>query len=887
MEETGASLSARASPVRGLADALARAPLAPAAVGVMTGVVLDDRLHPPVAAAVLAFFAAVLPGLVLRLRLIPFALTVFVAAVGVGAMLHAQRIRLLPPDSVAEHLAPAPRLVRLFGKVASPPRILAADREGVFAAWQYHGERTTFLLDVFAAEAETEGPPTPLRGRVRVTVQEAVLGVREGEKVEVFGWLGALTGARNPGSYDWGRHFRRQGIVGAVRADHRLCVRLLDPGEAAGRGGVLERWRARARGWLIDDLAGGSEEGASLLSAMVLGHRSVLDRRLNEVFIDSGCIHFLAVSGTHVLMLMAAAWAAGRMLGLPRVGAAWGVAGLLVVYALVAEPRPPILRATITGLLYCGSVILRRGAASLNWLSAAALVLVAVHPAHVFDAGFQLSFAAVLGVAYVAPSLLTVARVMGGERSVRGVGLAGSPPLDGDGDPPWRRRAALMVRAGGRRLARGMGVALAVSAGAWVMGLPISLYHFQRLQPWGAVNSVVVLPLVTALTVLGAVKTAAASVSPAASGVLGWALSWGQGVLVRLVERLAELPGASWFGASPPAAWMIGFYGAVALFVAWFPPAWFGEAGFEEQNGVARRRWWAGAAALVAAAVALGLGTYAVYGPRRLTGRLEATALAVGAGAATVVELPDGRAVLIDAGSSTFADAGRSTILPFLRQRGIRRLDAVLISHANLDHFSALPDVLERVGAREVIFSPYFGRDAAAGTAARRLLDVLAERGVAWRAQGVGAMALDDEVTFYCHWPPEGLDANWSSNETSLVVKIGYAGRTLLSTGDIEIRAQSVLRDRADVRADVLFLPHHGGMSEALGAFVGRVGAGVWIRSAREAMHETATGLAELAAGAALYNTADVGAVVIRVDADGGMTVTTPCAARESGGMKR
>lgn len=863
---------------------LAHAPLLPPAAGLIAGVVLDDRLRSHFGVNAGIFMLGLAAAWIGRKWVVSAVVGVVIASVAAGALLHAARVRHQPPESIAHHLADDPMLVRLSGTVSSPPRVLPQDDSSLFAPWYYHGERTAFLLDLHAAEGLNGN--FPAEGRIRVTIQEAMLDLREGEQVEVFGRLSRLRGAQNPGSFDWSRFYQRQGIVAALRADHRQCVRRLDRPSVAPPPKLLDRFRAQVRGWLIDDLATGSDEDGSLLAAMVLGHRSTLDRQLNAMFIDSGCMHFLAVSGTHVVMLMVPVWMIGRLLRLPRRWSAWGVAVLLILYALVTEPQPPILRATIIGVLYCLSVILLRGHAHLNWLSAAAILLLMADPAGVFDIGFQLSFVAVLGVAYVAPSMLTAARAFRARITRRGAAFAlRNPPHLLRENPTLSERLAFAVRWGGGRLLAALGVTLAVSFGAWLMGLPIALFHFHRVQPWGAVNSVLVLPLITLVTVLGALKVVVAGISPTLSVVLGSVIQVCSDGLLWLVAILARMPGGSWFGPSPSAWWIVVFYAAVAAFVRVFPPAWHAtRIWHQEKEEEIRPR---NRAAYAFAWTMLGLltvTTFVLYGPRRATGRLEVTALAVGAGSATVVELPDGRAMLFDAGSSSYPDVGRSTILPYLWERGIRQLDTVFISHANLDHYNGLPDILAEIPTKRVVLTPYFLRDATDKSPPRRLLDWLEENKVPWSQQTANALQIAPDVALDCYWPPLELDETWESNETSLVIEIGLGGKSVLLTGDVETRAQAAMLDHSSISADVLFLPHHGGMSDVLNAFVRRVQATTLIRSSREPMHETMTGLREIAGDVPLYNTADVGAIILRIEKDGSMVVETPCGRKNSSG---
>ena len=325
-------------------------PLLPIAVGFILGVVIDERFDLGTAAYAIACFSSAAFALKTRRRPVLTLMWVVLGSGCVGCMLHVGAARTRSASSVAHIVDVDNRIVRIRGDVVNLPRLFSA-RDYAFERWSYRSERTSFLLDANAVE--TTNGFTPVDGRIRVTVDEAILDLSQGERVEVFGRLYRLRSPRNPGSFDSASYYRRQGIDTGLTCDHRENVKRINPSNARGRHGIISRLGAHARGLLVDDLAPSDEGEASLLQAMILGHRSRLDRKLNEIFIRAGCVHFLAVSGVHVLIVILFARTLLRLLGTGRVTSILGLMMVVVLYALIAEPRPPILRATILALLYC------------------------------------------------------------------------------------------------------------------------------------------------------------------------------------------------------------------------------------------------------------------------------------------------------------------------------------------------------------------------------------------------------------------------------------------------------------------------------------------------------------------------------------------------------
>ncbi len=228
--------------------------------------------------------------------------------------------------------------------------------------------------------------------------------------------------------------------------------------------------------------------------------------------------------------------------------------------------------------------------------------------------------------------------------------------------------------------------------------------------------------------------------------------------------------------------------------------------------------------------------------PRRATQRRVPTALAseclpkrptffdVGQGDATLVQGRRG-ALLVDAGVAIpdGPDLGRRVVVPALRALGVRRLDLVLASHADLDHRGGLPAVLAAIPVGE-LWLPPGGRDEPGFSALRA---VAAARGVLVVERGAGSPPAQlGDLTVTPLWPPAGA-VTGSSNDRSLVVRVDVGGHRVLLPGDIEAAAESaLLAAGAELRADLLKLPHHGSRTSSTARFLEAVGATLAVASA-------------------------------------------------------
>src|SRR5262249_25149184 len=264
--------------------------------------------------------------------------------------------------------------------------------------------------------------------------------------------------------------------------------------------------------------------------------------------------------------------------------------------------------------------------------------------------------------------------------------------------------------------------------------------------------------------VAGFVLLLTAAVCPPLVPLFALPTRWSLAGCEYLVRATDAVPGSHWYVGDIPDWWLWVFYSAF-LFVLTM-----------RRSG--RMRRWVMSAGLVWLAV--GLLSMAVRLP---ADEFRCTFLAVGHGGCTVLETPDGRTFLYDAGSLAGPEVTRRQIAPFLWQRGIRRIDEVFLSHADLDHFNGLPALLERFAVGQVSCTPTFADKTISGVTLT--LSALQHRGVPVRIVQAGDRLAAGPVTLdVLHPPPSGPPGK--ENHRSLVLLIRHAGHSFLLTGDLE-----------------------------------------------------------------------------------------------------
>jgi len=830
----------------------------------MTGIAASEWLGPqgPKVRFVLVtapLLPAVLCVLAARMRPRPWTLTTALAALGllVGLARH-QVLHWQPRHHVCHVLPSEPLLTRIVGTIVTTPMQRAPAKLNQFLPFE-PAARTQFVLA--ADEVRTGEAIRPIVGNVRVTVEADNLGLRLGQRVQLTGRLHRPRGPQNPGELDWARWYRHQGLDAGMIVENAVHVVTL----ATVRGSWLNLvagLRDQAHSLLFEPQAGlATEESLRLLDVMVLGQRSAADRQLNEAFLRAGGMHFLAVSGFHVGILAAAAWWLVRhILRRGRTAAASAMLLVSVVYAVLAESNAPILRAAMfVGMLAAG-IILRRPTSVVNGLALAAIGVLMVNPHELFRAGFQLSFVQVVGLVTVVPAVM--------ERL--GHGAAATEALT------VRQLVA-------DKLKGWLGGLLVVCVCAWLVSLPLTAWHFGRIAPWGWLGTFLLSPLV-ALTIVLSLLTVLGNAAPEPlSACLGTALHWTTAALLRWVGLFENLPAAVVVRSAPPLWLVLATYGVMLAWTARRadrPTTLSAVVERRDKPLVAQRTILA-----VCAGALLFLawvGWLVLPSGGRGSGHT-IHVLAVGNGAAILAAGPDGRAVLCDVGTDTNSDVGE-TVANAARELGIRRLDAVLISHANFDHYSGLPTVLRRLPVTRWLSTAYW-QAAVSGDGLAQLIGQLPTGLHAPQVLKAGQRLRLGTIDIEVLWPPENLDPRWTTNDSSLVVRLTVGGRTVLLPGDVETAAMRALleAERAgavDLRADALVAPHHGAVRSRVTAdFLGAVSPGVVLVSTRTPRPRLAELVREvLGPQATVLETGRCGALTVRIGTEGMLRVETPFA---------
>lgn len=590
-----------------------------------------------------------------------------------------------------------------------------------------------------------------------------------------------------------------------------------------GRGllAAVDRLRAAARRAIARDYPSDVEP---LARAIVLGE-SDLDDDDDLAFRRSGLSHLLAVSGMHLVLVVLGAVRAARftLAAVPLVArgrdvgrhAAWFGVALAWGYALFAGATGSAVRAAAATSWTLGARGLGREPDRPRAFLLSSVAFALADPLETLDPSYALS-------------LLATGALLGGASALEDV------------------LPTVLPRAVARSLAATTAATLATAPLLASFGQPVPAVGLVANLVAVPVGEAVALPASLAALALAPFGAPGRGAALVASGALA-ALAWIAAFASRAADVACTLP--------PPDARHV--LGAALGFVV---------AAGGARAGIALRVALVGVALAEAGARLTGEGVLA-------GGELRVTALDVGQGDALLVELPDGRAMLVDGGGlpGSSVDVGARVLAPELARRRIRRLAAVVLSHPHPDHYGGLVHGLDGVTV-EALWDTGQGEAEGAGDGYAELLARLRARGTRVRrpAELCGVEAIGGarvEVLAPC----PSADGDLGPNDNSFVLRLAFGSRAFLLVGDAEHEAeQRLLAQRADaLHADVLKVGHHGSRTSTGPAFVAAVRPSLALVSTgaqNRFGHPHRETLATLtAAGVPLY----------RTDLDGAVTVTT------------
>ena len=590
-----------------------------------------------------------------------------------------------------------------------------------------------------------------------------------GDEIEATLRAGRLPPPGNPGEDDVRLLLDRSGISGV--AEVRSAEGVRRTGENHGLPGLRQVFALRRSmlGFLKKRMPG---DDGRIIRCLVLGDQDAPTQPQRRAFRETGTMHFLAISGLHVALLAACCWWTLGAFGVGLRATSVVVFLVALTFALLSGFQHGVQRSVIMCGVWCGAYLLSRKMDFPSGMALAFILILLIRPADLYSIGLQLSFAAVIGMWLFARPLEYA--------------IFGSPfdPLKRLEMPEGRSWPDYLRRSRFKSIACAMVV-------VWLTTAPLLAQRFGTFTPIAPIANTLLLPLLPVAVVAGLAGAFLGLFSAVAAQPLLWiaggcahALEWACGAAARLPGVCVYLP--------PPGWAMILLCGAVFAAIA-----------YRVVLRLTRAR--------VVALMLLPAFAYLLFvWPQSSVRHLRVDAISVGHGNCILTRFPDGRSLLFDAGSAgRSGDIAERVIVPALWSLGVRRLDLLVLSHGDADHFNGAEELARRMHVGGVAVTKYF--DVKPGP--KRLIKSFSDARVP-----VTRFSEGDRVAGFAGaevvalWPPPSVPKlKWTDNELCAVIRVRTPEGVILLSGDFgHGSAGPLIRRNPDLAADVLQVPHHG-----------------------------------------------------------------------------
>ncbi len=629
-----------------------------------------------------------------------------------------------------------------------------------------------------------------IREKLQVTIYNHSRDFSPGERIRFPARLRPFRNFHNPGHYDYELAMKLKGFSWAASVSDGRRIVPMGRGHLGFPSEMLERARSPIRDFFQKNL---SQQNNALFHALILGERDHISVEQREPFNMAGLGHILAVSGLHIGLVAWLAYAIIKgLLSLSyritlqtdiRKLAAMFTCFPVLAYACLAGFQVSSQRAMIMALAYLFSMVVGREKEIWSTFALAAFVVLAIDPHSLFGISFQLSFGAVIGILWLAPTIYNKIFAPFGDPIKRGKIIA-----------------SLWAYFGGL---------IAVTLSAMIFLLPIISFFFHRISLVAIPANVIAVPILGLWVIpLGLLSVASLPISISLAQLFLQLGAWGMECMTVAIQFWSHFPWASLWVVTPNAFEMLIFYSLI--FFAFFIRRW---------------SWakWGLFFVLFLLAADISYWTYVTrYNPR-----LKVTYLDVGQGNAALIQFPGRKRMLIDGGGfsrSTF-DVGRMVVAPFLFYSKILRVDYLVLTHPQTDHMNGLRFIASHFHPKEFWHNGYRVRNHSF----MELMKIVEERKIKKRLpfhlQGVREISgVKVELLHpYSEERKEQLVENTEGmNNHSLVLKLSYGGKSLLFPGDLERAGEESVISRAGslLKSDILLAPHHGSRNSCSKAFL-------------------------------------------------------------------
>ncbi|MDF2610763.1 MAG: putative rane protein [Lachnospiraceae bacterium] len=583
----------------------------------------------------------------------------------------------------------------------------------------------------------------------RVTVYcSSTSSYKIGNILSVSGQISKFKMATNPGQFDELQYNRTRNIDYKINADYILVINT----NYSKYYDSVYNLKNKLMDVFYKIL---NTKDAGIISAMILGEASLLDAEIKELYQQNGISHILAISGLHITIIGLSLYQLLLKIKVPILPATCISIGIIFTYGILTNFSVSTNRSIVMLIVMMMAKLVGRTYDIISALSLSALIILLQTPMQLFNAGFLLSFGAILGIAFIYPiihELVTIQNKI----------LA----------PIWN--------------------GLVMSFCIQIMTLPIILFFFYEVPVYSLIVNLIILPMASIIVILAVI----AGILGLVFTPLGIFIIGGAHYILYFYEFVCKiavnLPGNTLLIGRPSWYQIIAYYIIILILLVLNYPR-------KPVRGYSCK-----------SIILLSFLFIIFIKPDNVN--FAVTFIDVGQGDGIFMQMPNGKTYLVDGGSTDIRNLGKYRLEPFFKSQGIGVIDYIVVTHTDADHISGLKEIITEgnIRVRYLVLPDIMDKDQPY----LELLNLAKSNGIKILYITAGDVIQEGEVTISCLHPDINFTTS-SSNGYSTVLSIRYKQYDMLLTGDLESDGEEKLtnaflqmEEYSDY--DVLKVAHHG-----------------------------------------------------------------------------
>lgn len=501
-----------------------------------------------------------------------------------------------------------------------------------------------------------------------------------------------------------------------------------------------------------------TDEEGNLLLAILLGDKDKLSEDIQESFKTSNLSHMLAVSGAHVSYIILGLTYVLQNSIIGKKNGKIVCIFFLLVFMAITNFTPSVTRACIMAVLTLLSSIIYRKSDVYTNISVAALITLIFNPYSLLDLGFQLSYGGTIGI------IIFIKRIQEKKSNSKVIN--------------YIKQMAL------------------VSIYANIIIIPIMMYHFNTVSFTFIISNIMASPILGIIVITGFLFIIASITVKPLTRLIAIFIKPILSILIKISQICSKLPFSNILVVTPYMFNVISYYAIILYCIK------------SKKNNKCK--------IIICLLIVLILINFIIY---IFPQKLRIFFIDVGQGDSTLIITPDKKTVLIDGGGSDSFDVGEKVLLPYLLDRRILKVDYVLISHFDTDHCGGILTIMEKVKVKNIIIS----EQAEHSENYERFKKLMIHKKIRLIEVKKGdKIKIGRYSEFKILFPTSRLLSENLLNNNSIVAQFNYNNFKMLFTGDIEkLAEQQILKtEKAEIRADILKVAHHGSKTSSIPEFI-------------------------------------------------------------------